>query len=162
VTFISSDPHHWLRPIYAKLRADAKFCLLAPAHQWDALVNAAAEESPTKAEQMRECSPAAQVGLLGWLSDTLRQNPEPERAVLLWSMKKGERDLTCVADQGRLRRLHFIPHTWLSTCTRPLGFRAKMWSALGTRCQESQGTVTVLSSSRAGCVVGPLVALRYE
>jgi hypothetical protein len=95
VTFISSDPHRRLRPIYAKLRANGKFGLLAQAHQWDELVRAAGE-APAKADQMREYSPAAKIGLLGWLSDTFRENPDPERAVLLWSMKKGERDLTCV------------------------------------------------------------------
>jgi hypothetical protein len=28
-----SDPNRWLRPIYAKLRADEKFGLLTPDHQ---------------------------------------------------------------------------------------------------------------------------------
>jgi hypothetical protein len=39
---------------------------------------------------MRAYSPAAQVALLGWLTDTLLEEPNPERAAMLWTMKKGE------------------------------------------------------------------------
>lgn len=49
-----------------------------------------------KTEQMREYSPAAQVGLLGWLNSVVQQNPNPQQATMLWTMKKGRWDLTCV------------------------------------------------------------------
>jgi hypothetical protein len=51
---ISSDPHAWLRLIYARLRNAPPFALLSPHHQFDALCKAAAEISPSKVALMRQ------------------------------------------------------------------------------------------------------------
>jgi hypothetical protein len=37
--FASSDPHAWLYPICARLRADMNFGLLSPVHPLDALAS---------------------------------------------------------------------------------------------------------------------------
>jgi len=94
---VSSDPHAWLRPIYARLRADSSFSLLAPAHQFEVLRQAAAEEAPSKAESMREWNTTTQFALLGWLADVAAQQPNPSREVELWRVRKGERELRCSA-----------------------------------------------------------------
>jgi hypothetical protein len=54
VSFVSSDPYAWLRPLYARLRGDHTFGLLSPAHQFEALAKAIEEEFPAKAATMRE------------------------------------------------------------------------------------------------------------
>jgi hypothetical protein len=46
---------------------------------------------------MRLYQPTTQTALLNWLSDMLRENPEPKREVELWRVRKGERELTCIA-----------------------------------------------------------------
>ena len=61
---LSSDPHTWLYPIYAGLRADTKFGLLSLAHQFEGLAAAVEKESPTKGAAMREWNPAAQMAML--------------------------------------------------------------------------------------------------
>lgn len=66
VRFISSDPHAWLYPLYAKLRRTHTFGWLSPSHQFKELAKAVEREHPAKAATMREWSPAAQIGLLGW------------------------------------------------------------------------------------------------
>jgi hypothetical protein len=66
VSVVTSDPHAWLRPIYACLRADATFACLAPAHQFASLCQAAAEELPAKAALMREWNCTTQIALLNW------------------------------------------------------------------------------------------------
>jgi hypothetical protein len=65
VTFVTSDPHAWLRPLYARLRRDPAFALLSPSHQFQILVTIVAEESPSKAELMRQFNTTTQEALLG-------------------------------------------------------------------------------------------------
>jgi hypothetical protein len=96
-TFITSDPHAWLRPLYAQLRRNPAFALLSPAHQFEALAKSAAEESPSKAALMREFNVTTQKALLGWLASVYQQQPEPMREVELWRLQKGQRELQCVA-----------------------------------------------------------------
>jgi hypothetical protein len=96
VAFVSSDPHAWLYPIYARLRADSKFGLLSPAHQFDALASAVENESPMKGASMREWSSDAQVAMLKWLSDVTSERPNPTNEIELWRVRKGERELRCV------------------------------------------------------------------
>lgn len=93
---ISSDPHTWLHSVYAQLRKDASFGRLTASLQWNALVRAAAEYSPEKAAQMLHYTDAAQLGLLKRLDDVLREDPHPQRATMLWTMRQGPRDVTCV------------------------------------------------------------------
>ena len=97
VAFVSSDPHAWIYPIYAGLRTDTRFGLLSAAHQFEALATAVEKESPTKGAAMREWSPDAQVAMLKWLSDVNRENPNPTNQIELWHVRKGERELRCMA-----------------------------------------------------------------
>lgn len=91
------NPHAWLRPLYARLRGDHRFGLLSPAHQFEALAKVIAEESPAKAAAMREWSSDAQIAMLKWLSDVTQEHPNPTNEIELWRMRKGERELRCIA-----------------------------------------------------------------
>ena len=77
--------------------AFAELVYLAPSHQWEALVRAAATESPTKSAEMRGWSVAAQVGLLKWLGDVLQEHPNPVNEIELWRVRKDDRALRCLA-----------------------------------------------------------------
>src|SRR5438094_861643 len=99
-TALSSDPHAWLRPIYARLQTHPAFSQFAPSHQFDQLVQAVERENPSKAAQMREWSVAAQHALLQHLASMVEQKAEGE-TIELWRVRKGERELTCVA--------HYLP-----------------------------------------------------
>jgi hypothetical protein len=96
VVLVSSYPHSWLRPIYARLRADSAFALLSHAHQFEALRLAVAAEAPAKAAEMTDWNTATQKALLGWLADVVAEHPNPSREVELWRMRKGDRELVCV------------------------------------------------------------------
>jgi hypothetical protein len=76
---LSSDPHAWLYPIYARLEVDTKFGLFSPAHQFDALASSVEMESPTKGAAMREWSPDAQMAMLKWLSDVVQEHQTQRR-----------------------------------------------------------------------------------
>jgi hypothetical protein len=93
---VTSDPHAWLRPIYARLQAHPAFRQFAPSHQFDQLVQAVKREHPSKAAQMREWSVGAQHALLQHLASMVDQQAtgDPEE---LWRVRKGERELRCVA-----------------------------------------------------------------
>jgi hypothetical protein len=93
----SSDPHAWLRPIYAELRRDPAFALLAPAHQFNTLCKAAEETSASKVALMREYNVTTQAALLDHLASRYRYQPAPQREVELWRVRKGDRELRCVA-----------------------------------------------------------------
>jgi hypothetical protein len=97
MNFVSADPHAWLYPIFARLRADVRFGLLSPAHQFSRLADEVEREAPTKAVTMREWSPAAKDAMIKWLSDVLTEIPNPTNEQELWRVRKGERELSCVA-----------------------------------------------------------------
>jgi hypothetical protein len=80
-----------------KLRTNPVFAQLAPSHQFNALVAAAEKESPSKAAQLREWNSTTQIALLSWLNDVVAQQPDPSREVERWRVRKGERELVCVA-----------------------------------------------------------------
>ena len=84
-------------PFTLDFAVDHRFGLLSPAHQFEALAKAVEEDSPAKAATMREWSPAAQIGLLGWLEDAVREHPNPISEVELWRVRKGDRELHCLA-----------------------------------------------------------------
>jgi len=52
-------------------------------------------EHPAKAAAMNEWSPAMKDGLLLHLANTVRQGAPPA-SVVLWQVKKGDRELCCV------------------------------------------------------------------
>ena len=92
---LTSDPHAWLRPYFAALAQDRTFARLAPSMQFSALCDAVAQEHPAKAAQMKDWSPAAQTGTLRWLANVIKERP-PVNEVVLWTVRKGERELRCV------------------------------------------------------------------
>jgi hypothetical protein len=97
---LESDPHAWLRPFYARLQQHPAFRHFAPAHQFEQLVQAIGAEHPAEAAQMREWTAAGQHMLLLHLASMLEQKAGAE-PVELWSVKKADRALRCVA--------HYLP-----------------------------------------------------
>jgi hypothetical protein len=94
--FISSDPHAWLRPYYAELVARGGFGLLAPALQFQALIDAFAVDHPSKVADYQGWNDAGQRAFLSWLAEVTTERP-PTRETELWRMRKGERTLRCAA-----------------------------------------------------------------
>ena len=92
---LSSDPHGWLYPIYARLRRDHTFGVLSPAHQFAALASEVEKESTSRAASMREWSTAAQIAMLKWLSDVVQEDPNRTNAIELWRVQKNGRELRC-------------------------------------------------------------------
>jgi hypothetical protein len=93
---LSSDPHAWLRDLFARLDERPGFRLLAPSHQFEQLAQAVAVEHPAKAAAMREWSVAAQHNLLIHLASMVEQKQTASR-VELWTAQKDDRHLRCVA-----------------------------------------------------------------
>jgi hypothetical protein len=93
---VSSDPHAFLRPIYRRLAADRSFHLLAEQLQFDRLIEAAAEVSERHAAVMRDYNGPTRSAILRHLAkaESLREGAEQ---VELWTLKKGDRILTCIA-----------------------------------------------------------------
>jgi hypothetical protein len=98
---VTSDPHAWLRPFYTLLQRHPAFRHFAPAHQFDQLVQAISAEYPAQAAEMRQWTAAGQHMLLLHLASMLEQQAGAE-PVDLWSVKKGDRELRCVA--------HYLPN----------------------------------------------------
>lgn len=94
--FISSDPHAWLRPYYVELVRRGGFGLLAPALQWDALVDAFSVDYPAKVADYRAWNDLGQRSLLSWLASVTEQKPAV-RETELWRMSKADRQLRCIA-----------------------------------------------------------------
>lgn len=94
--FVSSNLQAFLRLIYRRLAADRTFHMLAEPNQYDRLVAAVAEVSERHATLMREYTVLAQHALLRHLSsaESLRAG---EAGVELWRLRKGQRELVCVA-----------------------------------------------------------------
>ena len=93
---LSSDPHAWLRPLFAQLQAHPAFRHFAPAHQFEQLAQAIERDHPAKAATMREWTPAAQNHLLLHLASSVEQNGTVQ-TVELWRVRKGDRELRCEA-----------------------------------------------------------------
>jgi hypothetical protein len=93
---LTSDPHAWLRPYLAALKADPAFTTLATALRFEALRQMVEVDHPDRARQMREWSPAAQTGTLKWLETVTKEKP-PVREVEMWVVTKDTRTLRCVA-----------------------------------------------------------------
>ena len=87
MTHISVDPYAWLKPLYAQLRANPAFARLAPASQFSELCRAASDQSPRKAEAMREWNATTQSALLKHLSDSLDELPHPSRDIEAWRVR---------------------------------------------------------------------------
>jgi hypothetical protein len=91
---LTSDPHAWLRPFYAKLQADHAFHHLSPSHQFEQLCAAVAVDHPAEAAKMREWSDGGQRALLVHLADSKPINTPA--LTELWRVSKANRELRCV------------------------------------------------------------------
>ena len=92
---LTSDPHAWLRPYFARLRSQSAFSQFSPQHQFEQLVQAVAIEHPSKAARMREWSTAAQHALLGHLAMTVDQRHHADQSKR-WRVRKDGRELRCL------------------------------------------------------------------
>ena len=77
---LSSDPHAWLRPYIAILRADPAYRTLAIPLRFVALCDLVERDQPKRARQMREeWSPAMQEGTLKWLETVTDESAGGQR-----------------------------------------------------------------------------------
>ena len=92
---LTSDPHLWLLPFYARLQTQPGFMQLASSHQFNQLVDAVTSDHPLEAMDMRSWSAGAQDALLRHLASSMEQPPS---AVVseLWRLTKSNRTLRCV------------------------------------------------------------------
>lgn len=93
---LSPDPNAWLYPYFSALRRTHGFARLAPVLQARALADAVQEDYPAKAVEIREWNRATLEAMLLWL-DTVTANRPRYRESELWRMRKGDRELQCVA-----------------------------------------------------------------
>ena len=73
---LTSDPHAWLRPYYIALKADRGLQRLAIPLRFKVLCCAVKGEHPSRAAAMREWSPAAKQGILGWLESVTNRTTQ--------------------------------------------------------------------------------------
>ena len=93
---LSSDPHAWLRPFFATLKADPAYHTLAIPLRFVALCDVVGAEHEERANWMRQWSPAAQEGTLKWLESATKEKPSVTE-LELWTVKKDARTLRCLA-----------------------------------------------------------------
>ena len=79
---LTSDPHAWLRPYYVAVKNDGAFWMLAGPQRFEALCGAVEDEYPRRAGSMREWSPAAKQGILGWLESVTKEKPAVQEVEL--------------------------------------------------------------------------------
>src|SRR3954467_9113093 len=96
-SFISSDPNAWLRPYWQRLhQQQSSFVNLAPELQANALADALAQDHPTKAAEIREWNATTRRAMIAVLDQTLKEK-HADKQVELWRMRKGDREVVCVA-----------------------------------------------------------------
>jgi hypothetical protein len=93
---LSFDRDAWLDPYYAALKRDHGFDRLAPVLQAKALADAVQADYPAKAAEIRGWNHATAIATLTWLDTVTRTRPR-HRETELWRMRKGEREIRCVA-----------------------------------------------------------------
>ena len=77
-------------------RQSAFFGNLAPELQARALAEAVEPDQPAKAAQIREWNPTTRRAMIAVLDQAL-QGRHADKQTELWRMKKGDREVTCVA-----------------------------------------------------------------
>ncbi|MGC4083665.1 MAG: hypothetical protein QM736_16545 [Vicinamibacterales bacterium] len=96
MTDISNSPHLWLVPFWAALKRQPFFNHLAPELRAGALAAALEADYPAKAQEIREWNFATRRAMLAVLDEHLKTGA-PARRIELWRMRKGEREVRCVA-----------------------------------------------------------------
>jgi hypothetical protein len=131
----SSDPHAWLRPIYARLKEDRAFSQLSPPHQFERLRDAIAAHHPGQAAQMATWSTAAQEALLSHLATMTEHDTPPAAVSVLWTVQKQDQRLRCVAQylssgiDMRLLQGNSFVRTQLCRTAREANDLAEQWPA---------------------------------
>jgi hypothetical protein len=122
---LSCEPEAWLYPYYAALKRSRVFDQLAPALQAKALADAVEPDYPAKAVEIREWNTATAAAMLIGLDTATRSRPR-HRETELWRMRKGERELRCVAvylpngidvrllERTDFQRTRLVPDKWLA------------------------------------------------
>jgi hypothetical protein len=116
---VSSDPNAWLRDYWRRLHDENPFFPnLAPELQGRALADAVAQDHPAKAAEIRGWNSTTRRAMLAVLDQALKEQ-HADKQVELWRMRKGEREVTCVAvytavgldlqlrEGGAMLRTHF-------------------------------------------------------
>jgi hypothetical protein len=95
--FVSSDPNAWLRSYGQRLqRQQSFFANLAPELQANALAEALEEDHPARAAAIREWNATTRRAMIAVLDQALKAE-HTARQTELWRMRKGEREVRCVA-----------------------------------------------------------------
>jgi hypothetical protein len=97
----SSDPHAWLRPIFARLQANPAFGQSARANQFAQLCDGLSADHPNEAEEMRHWSNATQNALLAHLASPVEELPliedtSPQELSRVWRATKDRLEMHCV------------------------------------------------------------------
>jgi hypothetical protein len=94
--FAASSFAAWLKPYYAEVALHGGFANLSPAHQFRALIEKVAEVHPARAAPLRDCDAATVRAIIGWLA-AVSGEKRAARETALWQVRKGARELRCVA-----------------------------------------------------------------
>jgi hypothetical protein len=86
----------WMCPYHAELLQRAGFTNLSPVHQFRALLELIAIDHPARAATLGASTAATAQAILAWLAEATGQRPAV-RADALWQVRKGMRELQCVA-----------------------------------------------------------------
>jgi hypothetical protein len=94
---LSSSPSAgWMRPYYTELVQRAGFTNLSPVHQFRALLEQIADDHPARAAKLRASTAMTAQAILTWLAAAADETPAV-RTVALWQVRKGPRELRCLA-----------------------------------------------------------------
>jgi hypothetical protein len=85
-----------MRPYYTEVALRAGFAHLSPAHQFAALIERIARDQPERAAELGALNAAAARTIVSWLA-TLTGEKRAARETALWRVRKGTRELRCVA-----------------------------------------------------------------
>ena len=94
--FVSSNPQAWLRPYWKQLYEQTFFANLSPEHQAEQLACVIEADYPAMAAEIRGWNPATRRAMIAGLDQGLLER-HADREVELWRMRKGDREVRCVA-----------------------------------------------------------------
>jgi hypothetical protein len=94
--FVSSDAGSWMRPYYVQIAQRPEFARLSVNHQFGLLLETIAKDHPAQAAKLHGSNATTQRAILDSLADVTCQQPAAP-AVELWRVRKGDRELQCVA-----------------------------------------------------------------
>ena len=138
--FVSSDPDAWMRPYYEAVASQEGFALLPIPIQFAALVDAIAQDHPSRAAKLREFDDLpSQRAILGSLTRIVYPRPA-QREIELWRVVNDSRELRCIA---RTCRLELICASWKArtsgarNCSE-MALRCRSWRRSGVQSCAAQ------------------------